>query len=527
MLTLKIGRGGIFTNYTPYLVEAGFHLSLRIFSYIDTLTFILNNKSGDLADSLFQGNDVIVEQTMNNLPSNHPAYGTKKIFAGLITEYRKRIVGLEIRYEVTCQDYTFLLHRTTFSLLRSQIYDRDMIRAAFEKAELSEINVDDDKVSRIYRHPVLDYVGTSLASLMDGLRSASGAVWYVSPDKDLYYHLFATRPSLLHLADKPSDVASGDIFANYYRPNYERRVSEFNVVEIRGLRRFSNDRAQVYHGNGTQKEFEIQRVPGAVGIYYVLTRGPSYLGDTSNLLDVYIDSGVVTSGTSNASTTRITVSNATNISEDAVLRIDSEHMLVTAKSGNTLTVTRGHYVTSKSAHSSSSKVYVQQSVTFNNNDAAIDQFVTIPNLAVLWNNDRATVLFRNPPPNNTSAFILIGRYISPIYAKFTDDGLVAAAGGRKFTYVINDPNIIQPEEANEVAKAFIREQGPKEILELFTNTPGFNVGQVVKTTSKTLNITAREWLVMSMTLNVLGGNEIEYRLHLERNKALLNQLDVD
>ena len=58
-----------------------------------------------------------------------------------------------------------------------------------------------------------------------------------------------------------------------------------------------------------------------------------------------------------SSDTTLTVDDGTNISENDMIKIDSEIMLVTAKSTHNLTVTRGYRDTTAAAHDDNSKIY--------------------------------------------------------------------------------------------------------------------------------------------------------------------------
>jgi hypothetical protein len=59
----------------------------------------------------------------------------------------------------------------------------------------------------------------------------------------------------------------------------------------------------------------------------------------------------------NSSDTTLTVDDGTNISVNDMIKLDSEIMLVTAKSTNDLTVTRGYRDTTAAAHDNNTKVY--------------------------------------------------------------------------------------------------------------------------------------------------------------------------
>ena len=79
---------------------------------------------------------------------------------------------------------------------------------------------------------------------------------------------------------------------------------------------------------------------------------------------VYVlDSATTASAALTASATSLAVANAGGIAANAVIQIDDERMQVTAKSGNTLTLTRGHDGTTAAAHNSGATVYLASQPT--------------------------------------------------------------------------------------------------------------------------------------------------------------------
>ena len=79
---------------------------------------------------------------------------------------------------------------------------------------------------------------------------------------------------------------------------------------------------------------------------------------------VYVlDSATTASAALDSSATSLAVASAGGIAANAVIQIDDERMLVTAKSGNTLTLTRGHDGTTAAAHSSGATVYLASQPT--------------------------------------------------------------------------------------------------------------------------------------------------------------------
>ena len=86
-----------------------------------------------------------------------------------------------------------------------------------------------------------------------------------------------------------------------------------------------------------------------------LTTGTAY---RARVVTQLVDEQTTASAALTAAATSLAVADASGISATDVIKIDNELMLVTAKSSNTLTLTRGHMNTLAAAHSSGAKVYV-------------------------------------------------------------------------------------------------------------------------------------------------------------------------
>ena len=80
--------------------------------------------------------------------------------------------------------------------------------------------------------------------------------------------------------------------------------------------------------------------------------------------EVYVlDSATTAAAALNASATSLAVADASGIAANSVIQIGDERMLVTAVSGNTLTLTRGHLGTTAAAHSNGAAVYLVSQAT--------------------------------------------------------------------------------------------------------------------------------------------------------------------
>ena len=515
---------------TSILQEEEFFITMNIGSTIDIVEFKLVNeltetisggvitRTDDLSSVILPGHTVIIEDF---------ADASTRLFGGILVEITKEIIGLDIIYHITAQDWTMLLDRATFTIQRPLISDATLIADAFTNAEITEIDVSTHVVTgRTF--DFMEFVGATLASMLNVVSDATGFYWWVDPDQNLHYRRFGQAQSTLRFSDVTSDLSATVI--PFFDFSYSRNMGNFNAVEVRGQLRLSVDVYQKYKGDAIQKAFHLSADAEALvagRTYQPLSREPTYRTDP-DILDIYINGLSDLNEELDNSETGIDVADGTKYATNDVIMIDTERMLVGSVSSNTLTVTRGYLATLDDpvpvAHSSGAEIFIQQKVAVKRADE--DQFSIASPPDVLWNPSFVSVEFATAPPNLADdSWQIVGRHVSPSYARQKDRAAIARVGGRVFRHVINESLIRTEEQALDVAKAFLREQGPKETIELSFDTDGLKVNTIIDVTSTVLGITAVSYLVTSVTTRILGGTVMGYSAILERSAAIFDALD--
>ncbi len=545
-IRVKIGQKGNLVDRTSIIFEQGFFITHNIGSTIDILELTLLDKlvesgsgstfkrTDNLLTALVSGHDIQAEDFND---------ATNILFGGIVVEIRRELIGIDILYHITAQDWTMLASRATFTLQRVNITDSTLIQAAFTNAELSEINtklVTDIPAGFVNSGRVFDFmgfVGATLSSMLDVVTSATGFFWWIDPDKFLHYERFAQAQSSLEFTDVIANLVSGSIVP-YYSLDYTRTMGQFNAVEVRGHLRISDDLSQIYKNDGVEISFSLHVDSQALVAgrsYQPLTAEPTYRTDPA-ILDVYVNPLSNLNEVLDTTETDVDVINGTKYSVNEVILIDDEKMLISSITSNTLTVTRAYLSSTAATHSSSAKIFTQQEVQIRDAEKTLTiQFSDTPSVDVIWESDFIQIHFKTAPPNLADdSFRVIGRTVSPIAVKRKDQAAIDRVG-RVFRNVINESLIRSNEQAIDVSKAFLREQGPKENIELLFTEDGLKVNTLVNLTSTVLginetdkdgNMIGRGFLVTSVTIRILGGEVVEYEASLERSAAIFNVLAV-
>jgi len=136
---------------------------------------------------------------------------------------------------------------------------------------------------------------------------------------------------------------------------------------------------------------------------------------------------------------------------------------------------------------------------------------------VLWNPAAHEILWATAPPNfATNSWRITGRALVPAAAIAEDDSAVAVAG-RTFTKVIVVPEVEDSDQAADLADAFLRDQGSKDLLSLTFQKDGLVVGDAINVTNAPAVFTAKQFYVHQLRMRQLGGSIFEYTAGL-RNK---------
>lgn len=139
----------------------------------------------------------------------------------------------------------------------------------------------------------------------------------------------------------------------------------------------------------------------------------------------------------------------------------------------------------------------------------------------LYNPLTLQIKFREAPPNfANNSWRMHGRYRGRIVAYLPDVESINNVGGREFLRTIHDRSIKSQEHAENIAMAFIREQGNQHRLTFSTD-----IGDRYLTAGSTILIThARygysfiKFDIQRVSTHILGGEVIEQRVQARRSR---------
>lgn len=157
----------------------------------------------------------------------------------------------------------------------------------------------------------------------------------------------------------------------------------------------------------------------------------------------------------------------------------------------------------KNTGTDGSPTWTSQTVGIEEQDAGKD---------VLWNPAAAVhqVIFTTAPPNfANNSWRISGRAFVPASADESDEVAVAAAG-RTFTKILILPEVEDDDQAQDAAEAFLKEQGPKQLVQLTFTDDGLLVGDQIKVTNSIHGLTAKEFQTHSISMRGLGASVYEY-----------------
>lgn len=133
---------------------------------------------------------------------------------------------------------------------------------------------------------------------------------------------------------------------------------------------------------------------------------------------------------------------------------------------------------------------------------------------VLWNPAAAQVLWTVAPPNfANNSWRISGRgFVRAAYVARDEDAIAEA--GRVFNKVLTLEEVEDDDQAQDVAEAFLREQGPRTYVEFRFQKDGVKVGDSIAITNTPLELTATVLQVHQLSTRLLGGEIFEYRVVL-------------
>jgi hypothetical protein len=264
------------TNYaSTNLVSDSLDGTLTLGSTIDSLSFELQDPDSDL--EIHEGYEVILDEV--DTPSN-------RFFGGIIQSIDYQQVGLGRVIRVTAQDWTTILDQTTIKKIYDQGGQRGqaIIKDAFLQAmeEVKDINegearvpefntsefVQDDRVIG-----ALSFQGTTLSSVINTIASISGFLWYIDPFKNLHYFPKPNpreedKRAAFQEGKHYSDTSDGTTTFPYYGLGIQKEMANWNAVALKGGRGLTDNRLDLYEGDGSEKEYILGSQDGTMPIHY-------------------------------------------------------------------------------------------------------------------------------------------------------------------------------------------------------------------------------------------------------------------
>lgn len=150
-------------------------------------------------------------------------------------------------------------------------------------------------------------------------------------------------------------------------------------------------------------------------------------------------------------------------------------------------------------------VWTAQSVGIEEQDTGKD---------VLWNPAAHQVIFTTAPPNfATNSWRISGRALVPITYSAVNEA-AAAAFGRTFKKVLVVPEVEDIDQAQDLAEAFLREQGAKDYLYCTITKDGLVIGDTIAVTNTIHSLTAKLYQCHQISMRLLGGQVYEYNIVL-------------
>ena len=217
---------------------------------IDTINIELDDQSADVDVPI--GKDLILEDA---------ADATKRLFAGIIAEAIARPSGVGRIWNITAQDWKLILDRSTVAKEFRNQSDLETIQEAFTDAEVTEIDTTaEDGRAEIIRAtiPFIRFNGETLRQVLDTISQITGADWNIDKFKKLIYRLPKRIVSSFTFSDAPDNI-------NSFPYRGAKRISElgsYNLVEIRGVIKLSDDTTDTFSGDGTETVFFADTKPG-------------------------------------------------------------------------------------------------------------------------------------------------------------------------------------------------------------------------------------------------------------------------
>ncbi len=128
---------------------------------------------------------------------------------------------------------------------------------------------------------------------------------------------------------------------------------------------------------------------------------------------------------------------------------------------------------------------------------------------VIWNNVTGQLQFATAPPNfANNAWRITGQYLAPVVWEERDDVAIASAG-RVFMKVLTVSQVETDDQAQDLAEAFLREQGAKDTISIVFDKDGLTIGDGINVNDPTFNVN-KFYKVHKLTTSFRGATTFQY-----------------
>ncbi len=128
---------------------------------------------------------------------------------------------------------------------------------------------------------------------------------------------------------------------------------------------------------------------------------------------------------------------------------------------------------------------------------------------VIWNNLTGQLRFTTAPPNfANNSWRIQGQYLAPVVWEERDEDAIASAG-RVFMKVLTVTEVETDDQAQDLAEAFLREQGAKDIINCVFDVDGLKIGDGVNVNDPTFGVN-KLYKVHKMSTSFRGGTTFQY-----------------
>ncbi len=142
---------------------------------------------------------------------------------------------------------------------------------------------------------------------------------------------------------------------------------------------------------------------------------------------------------------------------------------------------------------------------------------------VIWNNLTGQLQFTVAPPNfANNSWRIQGQYLAPVVWEERDEDAIVSAG-RVFMKVLPVSQVETDDQAQDLAEAFLREQGAKDIINCVFDKDGLKIGDGINVNDPTFGVN-KLYKVHKMSTSFRGGTTFQYTAVLGNGPVGLGEL---